>query len=121
MTTTKKWDLQRTRLRHRGYQLFLGLEVLILLLQPLARHWPPLNSLLFISLAAAMVFTLTRYTPLISHRRASMRLGLLAIGLQLVLTPALTRQFSPPPLLILLHLGVCWYIWGDRYIEWCGY
>jgi hypothetical protein len=67
-------------LRHRGYQLFLGLEVLILLLQPLARHWPPLNSLLFISLAAAMVFTLTRYTPLISHRRASMRLGLLLLA-----------------------------------------
>ena len=116
MIAAKQWDLQRIRLRHRGYQLLLGLEVAILLLQPLANHWPPLNALLFISLAATIVFTLTRYTPLRSHRRASMLLGLLTISLEMIFLILIFLKLPLNTPLILLHLGV-WllYLSGQIY------
>lgn len=55
--------LQRIRRRHRGYQLTLLTELILLALLPLAQRVPWLLSVLLSLLAIVLVGTVSRYSP----------------------------------------------------------
>jgi hypothetical protein len=94
-------EIRRIRRRHRGYNIVLATISLLLLLQPLAQHWPLLNPLGAITLALVMMVFLTRYSPLRARRKVFYALGIAAVGSELVW---LLGLFTDPGLAI--HLGI---------------
>ncbi|MFM8936757.1 MAG: hypothetical protein ACKOE9_07305 [Vulcanococcus sp.] len=81
--------LQRIRHRHRGYQLTLLTELILLALLPLAQRVPWLLSVLLSLLAIVLVGTVSRYSPLRSTRPVIYGLGGLAVVLELIWRGAL--------------------------------
>jgi len=71
--------VQRIQLRHRGYRLLLTTISTVLLLQPLARRWPWLTPLMSIGVALVMMLFLTRYSPLVAHKRVFYGVGIATI------------------------------------------
>lgn len=97
-------DLQRIRRRHRGYRMMLLVICLVLLLQPLATHWPVISPLLAIVVALVMMLFLTRFSPLRSHRRILYGLGIAAIMGELGWLIILFTDHSLALHLAILHL-----------------
>ncbi len=77
-------DVERLRKRHRGYQLTLAVEVLVILSLPLAALWPGLLSLLLVLLAGALILFLSRYSLMRRSRSIVFVFGGLAITLELL-------------------------------------
>ena len=77
-------DVIRLRKRHRGYQLTLAVEVLLVLALPLAELWPGLLSLLLVALAVVLCVFLSRYSLLRRSRLVVYLFGALAIALELL-------------------------------------
>jgi hypothetical protein len=75
-------QLQRLRHRHQGYLITLGVEVLLLLLLPVAAHAGWLLSLMLVSLAVVLMVCLSRYSSLKRGRPLVYGLGTLAIALE---------------------------------------
>ncbi|MFM7646771.1 MAG: hypothetical protein ACKO50_01610 [Cyanobium sp.] len=86
-------DVERLRKRHRGYQLTLAVEVLLVLCLPLAELWPGLLSFLLVALAVVLIVFLSRYSLLRSSRLVVYAFGGVAIALELLWL--LLRQFDP--------------------------
>lgn len=86
-------DIARLRKRHRGYQLTLAMEVLLVLCLPLAEWWPGLLSLLLVALAVVLCVFLSRYSLLRRSRLLVYLFGGLAIALELLWH--LLRQLDP--------------------------
>jgi len=94
-------QIQRMRLRHRGYRLLLLTISLVLLLQPVAEAFPLLNSLAAICLARVMMLFLTRHSPLQARKRSFYGLGMGTIAYELVWLFSLTSHSS-----LVLHLAI---------------
>jgi hypothetical protein len=77
-------DLVRLRKRHRGYQLTLAAEVLLVLCLPLVLQWPWLMSLLLVLMASVLIVFLSRYSLLQRSRVVVYLFGGLAITLELL-------------------------------------
>ncbi|MBM5824943.1 MAG: hypothetical protein FJ054_06190 [Cyanobacteria bacterium M_surface_10_m2_119] len=77
-------DVERLRKRHRGYQLTLAVEVLLVLCLPLAELWPGLLSLLLVALAVVLNVFLSRYSLLRRSRMVVYGFGGLAIALEVL-------------------------------------
>jgi len=86
-------DLERLRKRHRGYQLTLAVEVLLVLSLPLAELWPWLLSLLLLSLAVVLIVFLSRYSLMRQSRSVVYVFGGLAIALEVLWQ--LLREMDP--------------------------
>ena len=86
-------DLERLRKRHRGYQLTLAVEVLLVLCLPLAELWPGLLSLMLVALAVVLNLFLSRYSLLRRSRVLVYVFGGLAIALEVLWH--LLRQIDP--------------------------
>ena len=86
-------DIERLRKRHRGYQLTLAVEVLLVVTLPLAALWPGLLSLMLVLLAAVLIAFLTRYSLLRRSRPIVYVFGGLAIALEVLWH--LLRQLNP--------------------------
>ncbi|QVL53782.1 MAG: hypothetical protein KFB97_05450 [Cyanobium sp. M30B3] len=86
-------DVERLRKRHRGYQLTLAVEVLLVLSLPLAELWPWLLSALLVSLAVVLIVFLSRYSLLRRSRSVVYVFGGLAITLELLWQ--VLRQLDP--------------------------
>lgn len=86
-------DVERLRKRHRGYQLTLAMEVLLVLCLPLAELWPALLSLLLVLMAAVLIVFLSRYSLLSRSRSVVYAFGGLAIALEVLWH--LLRQLEP--------------------------
>ena len=76
-------QIQRLRHRHQGYLITLAVEVLLLLLLPLAEQNGWLLSMMLVLLAVALMACLARYSSLRRGRPLVYGLGCLAIGLEL--------------------------------------
>lgn len=85
-------DIERLRKRHRGYQLTLAVEVLLVLSLPLAELWPGLLSLMLVTLAVVLNLFLSRYSLLRRSRLVVYAFGGLAA---LELLWHLLRQLDP--------------------------
>jgi hypothetical protein len=98
-------ELQRLRQRHRGYRITLGVELGVLLLLPLAQSTPWLLSVLWVVLAAELMFFLSRFSAL-GRRSLMYSLGGLAILLEitwhltLVLLPSVGRALTLPHVMV---------------------
>jgi hypothetical protein len=77
-------DVERLRKRHRGYQLTLAVEVLVILSLPLAALWPGLLSLLLVLLAGALILFHSRYSLLSRSRSIVFVFGGMAMLLELL-------------------------------------
>jgi hypothetical protein len=77
-------DVERLRKRHRGYQLTLAVEVLLVLCLPLAEMWPGLLSVLLVVLAVVLSVFLSRYSLLRRSRAVVYVFGGLAIALEVL-------------------------------------
>jgi len=103
-----KEQLQRLRHRHQGYLITLGVEVLLLLLLPLAQRWGWLLSLMLVTLAAVLMGCLSRYSTLRRGRPLVYALGGLAIGLEVAwrvlahLNIPLARPLTVPHVIVWL-------------------
>jgi hypothetical protein len=86
-------DIERLRKRHRGYQLTLAMEVLLVLSLPLAALWPGLLSLMLLLLATVLLVFLTRYSLLRRSRPVVYVFGGLAIAMEVLWH--LLRQLNP--------------------------
>jgi hypothetical protein len=86
-------DVQRMRKRHRGYQLTLAMEVLLVMSLPLAAIWPGLLSVMLVSLAVVLTVFLSRYSLMRRSRSVVYVFSGLAIALE-VLWHVL-RQLDP--------------------------
>ena len=86
-------DIERLRKRHRGYQITLAVEVLLVLSLPLAELWPGLLSLMLVTLAVVLNLFLSRYSLLRRSRLVVYLFGGLAIALELLWH--LLRQLDP--------------------------
>lgn len=86
-------DIERLRKRHRGYQITLAVEVLLVLSLPLAERWPGLLSLLLVALAVVLSAFLSRYSLLRRSRVVVYVFGGLAIALEVLWH--LLRQLDP--------------------------
>ena len=86
-------DIERLRKRHRGYQLTLAVEVLLVVTLPLAALWPGLLSLMLVLLAAVLIAFLTRYSLLRRSRPIVYVFGGFAIALEVLWH--LLRQLNP--------------------------
>ena len=114
MPVTKE-QLQRLRHRHRGYQITVATEVLLLLLLPLAQGHPWLLSVMLVMLALVLIVFVSRYSPLRQTRPLIYGLGGVAIGLEilwhvaLIHAPFLGRMLTVPHVfvwLVFLSVGV---------------
>ena len=72
------------RKRHRGDGDLLAVISVVLRLQPLAVDWPLLTSGNSIAVAAVIKRWLTRYSPLRSYKDWVYRLGITAIGFEVI-------------------------------------
>ena len=108
-------QIDRIRHRHRGYQITLATEVLLLLLLPLAQGHPWVLSLMLVVLALVLIVFVSRYSPLRQTRPLIYGLGALAIGLEilwhgaLIHSPVLGRMLTVPHVfvwLVFLSVGV---------------
>ena len=108
-------QIGRLRHRHRGYQITLATEVLLLLLLPLAQGHPWLLSVMLVVLALVLIVFVSRYSPLRQTRPLIYGLGALAIGLEilwhgvLIQAPHLGRMLTVPHVfawLVFLSVGV---------------
>ena len=108
-------QIGRLRHRHRGYQITLATEVLLLLLLPLAQGQPWLLSVMLVVLALVLIVFVSRYSPLRQTRPLIYGLGALAIGLEifwhgaLIKAPGLGRMLTVPHVfawLVFLSVGV---------------
>lgn len=106
-------QLARIRRRHRGYVWLLLSLWLLVMLQPLAMHFPLINPVGSVWLSLGMMLNLTRHSDLRARKRAFYALGCLAIANEIawvaivVINPALGRHLSIPHLLIwALFIGV---------------
>ena len=106
MPSPTRWNLSRIRRRHAGYRNLLAAELLILALQPVCFHWPLLNPLLAILLAALILATLTRFSMLRSSRQRATALGVTAIVLELAWIVLARLSVTMPLWINLLHLAV---------------
>ncbi|MCH9713943.1 MAG: hypothetical protein K0U63_05260 [Cyanobacteria bacterium] len=86
-------DVQRLRKRHRGYQLTLAMEVLLVISLPLAAIWPGLLSVMLVSLAVVLNVFLSRYSLMRRSRSVVYVFGGLAIALEVLWH--LLRQLDP--------------------------
>jgi hypothetical protein len=86
-------DVERLRKRHRGYQLTLAVEVLLVLSLPLAELWPGLLSALLIVLAVVLIVFLSRYSLMRRSRSIVYVFGGLAIALEVLWQ--LLRELDP--------------------------
>lgn len=86
-------DVQRLRKRHRGYQLTLAMEVLLVISLPLAAIWPGLLSVMLVSLAVVLIVFLSRYSLMRHSRSVVYVFGGLAIALEVLWH--LLRQLDP--------------------------
>lgn len=86
-------DVERLRKRHRGYQLTLAVEVLLVLLLPVAEQWPWLLSLMLVLMAGVLILFLSRYSLMQRSRVVVYTFGSLAITLELLWQ--LLRQLDP--------------------------
>jgi hypothetical protein len=86
-------DIERLRKRHRGYQITLAVEVLLVLSLPLAERWPGLLSLMLVALAVVLSAFLSRYSLLRRSRVVVYVFGGLAIALEVLWH--LLRQVDP--------------------------
>lgn len=101
-------QLQQLRHRHQGYLITLGVEVLLLLLLPLAQRWGWLLSLMLVSLALVLMVCISRYSALRRGLPLVYLLGGLAIVLEVVwhvlaqLNIALARPLTVPHVIVWL-------------------
>ena len=86
-------DVLRLRKRHRGYQLTLAAEVLLVLSLPVAERWPWLLSLMLVLMAGVLILFLSRYSLMQRSRVVVYIFGGLAITLELLWQ--LLRQLDP--------------------------
>jgi hypothetical protein len=86
-------DVQRMRKRHRGYQLTLAMEVLLVMSLPLAAIWPGLLSVMLVSLAVVLTVFLSRYSLMRRSRSVVYVFSGLAIALEVLWH--LLRQLDP--------------------------
>jgi hypothetical protein len=105
-------QLARIRRRHQGYVWLLLSLWLLVMLQPLALHFPLINPAGAVWLSLGMMLNLTRHSDL-RFRRVFYSLGILAVLNEIawvvivVINPALGRHLSIPHLLIwVLFIGV---------------
>ena len=113
MAPLTREQLYRIRHRHRGYQITLATEVLLLLLLPLAQGHSWLLSVMLVLLALVLMVFVSRYSPLRQTRPLIYGLGALAIGLEilwhgsLIQAPQLGRMLTVPHVFVwLLFLSV---------------
>ncbi len=101
-------QIQRLRHRHQGYLITLGVEVLLLLLLPLAQQRGWLLSTMLVSLAVVLMNCLSRYSSLRRGRPLVYVLGTLAILLELLwhvlsqLQAPLARPLTVPHVIVWL-------------------
>jgi hypothetical protein len=95
-------EIERIRRRHHGYRLLLLTVTLVLLLQPLARHWPQLNPLGAIALALVTLLFISRYSLLRVRMGMFIGLGIAGIAGQVLF---LLMGIAMPSALM-LHLAV---------------
>lgn len=84
----------RLKRRHRGYLIVLAVEILLLLLLPLAQHYPWLLSLLLVSLCSTLIVFVSRYSMMKRFRPLVYGAGGLAVLLEIVWH--LSLRFDPP-------------------------
>ena len=101
-------QIHRLRHRHQGYLITLGVEVLLLLLLPLAQQSGWLLSLMLVTLAGVLMNCLSRYSSLRRGRPLVYVLGTLAIVLEVVwhalsqLQAPLARPLTVPHVIVWL-------------------
>lgn len=98
----------RLKRRHRGYLIVLGVQVLLLLLLPVAQHVPWLLSVLMISLCCVLIAFVSRFSPFRRTRPLVYALGALAVimevawHLSLRFTPLLGQWLTIPHVIVWL-------------------
>lgn len=103
-----KEQFQRLRSRHRGYVITLTVEVLLLVLLPLAEYQGWLLSLMLVVLATTLMTCLTRYTVVRVGLPLVYGLGSLAIALEVIwhglsyLQVPLARPLTVPHVIVWL-------------------
>jgi hypothetical protein len=94
--------------RHRGYLIVLAMQVLLLLLLPLAQHAPWLLSLLMISLSSVLIAFVSRFSPLRRTKPLVYSLGAIAVLMEVVwhvglrFDPALGQWLTIPHVIVWL-------------------
>jgi hypothetical protein len=94
--------------RHRGYLIVLAIQVLLLLLLPLAQHAPWLLSLLMISLSSVLIAFVSRFSPLRRTKPLVYSLGAIAVLMEVVwhvglrFDPALGQWLTIPHVIVWL-------------------
>ncbi len=76
--------LLRLKRRHRGYLVVLGVQILLLLLLPVAQHVPWLLSVLMISLCCVLIGFVSRFSPLKRTKPLVYSLGAIAVLMEVV-------------------------------------
>jgi hypothetical protein len=101
-------EIERIRRRHRGYRLLLATISLLLLLQPLAHHWPLINPLGAIILALVTLLFVTRFSLLRLRLGLFIGLGIAGIAGQVLFLLGMTMVPG-----LMLHLAVLdLFIWS---------
>ena len=99
-------QLQRIRRRHFGYRITLLVELLLLVLLPVAQRFPWLLALMLCALAVALVVFVSRYSALQRTKPLIYGLGALAVALELIWhgallwAPALGRWLTLPHVIV---------------------
>jgi hypothetical protein len=99
-------QIERIRHRHRGYQITLATEVLLLLLLPLAQGYPWLLSVMMVLLAFVLIVFVSRFSPMRQTRPLIYGLGALAIGLEILWHGALSQAPHLGRMLTVPHVFV---------------
>ena len=94
MSRLTRDQIHLLRKRHRGYIVMLICELAFLVLLPLCDVWPPLLSVLLISLTVVLLRLIGRYTLFPHHATLTRQLGNLAIALEVIWQLAL--RWLPP-------------------------
>jgi len=77
-------QLQRIRRRHFGYRITLLVELLLVLLLPVAQRFPWMLALMLCALAIVLVVFVSRYSALQRTKPLIYGLGALAVAMELI-------------------------------------
>lgn len=111
----QRWNIERIRQRHGAYRFALGLLVVMLVAQPLARAVPLLNCVLVSLLAAFLMLGLTRVSPLVNSRISVYGLGCLAIALEIPYAVLIQQHRGPSFLFTVAHV-IAWIAFFGLYL-----
>ena len=99
-------QLQRIRRRHFGYRITLLVELLLVLLLPVAQRFPWMLALMLCALAIVLVVFVSRYSALQRTKPLIYGLGALAVAMELIWHGTLLWAPSLGRLLTLPHVIV---------------